>query len=107
MTAAPILAHGADLLVLPILIGGVVTIMIALKDGQRKHTSIPVLPTHPFGRHVRAAVRAPVPRPSAPQPSARVHSRSTAAPLHAVQGTVRGPETPHWPGMPVPPRRAG
>ena len=59
MQFTPVLAHGADLLVLPILIAGIVTIMIALKDGKHKRPATLRLPATPVGRQVRAAMRVP------------------------------------------------
>ena len=97
MTVVPILAHGADLLVLPVVIAAVVTIMIVLKDGRKNRPSMPALPTHPFGRQVWAAMRVPAKAakpataPAAGRPQPR---RCPPPPLHVIEGGTREPRIP-------------
>ncbi|MGH9006045.1 MAG: hypothetical protein ACRDYV_23205, partial [Acidimicrobiia bacterium] len=80
----PILAHGADLVVLPFLVAGILTIMIALKDGHRKRPSTFELPAASVGRQVRAAMRTKgQTRPATHSPRPATHSPRPAHPGRA------------------------
>lgn len=96
---SPILAHAGDLLVLPFLIGGIVAIMIALKDGTHRRSSTPRLPSTAMGRQIRAAVRvATPPRREASSATRPVRTAPPAVRLVSAEAKVSRPVPTRWGG---------
>jgi hypothetical protein len=89
-----VLAHGPggmfDLLPFLFLGGAMFVIFTALRDGQdKKTTNTRTLPTSPFSRQVRAALRQQKPERST-EPSERGPRRIGGSPLQVIEGGEAG-----------------
>ena len=96
---SPILAHAGDLLVLPFLVGAIVAIMIALKDGTQRRSSMSRLPSTAMGRQIRAAMRVATPPRREVSPSTRpVRSAPSAVRLVKAEVKASRPVPARWGG---------
>lgn len=96
---SPILAHAGNLLVLPFLVGAIVVIMIALKDGTHRRSSMSRLPSTPMGRQIRAAMRvATPPRREAASVTRPMRTAPPAVRLVRAEAKVSRPVPTRWGG---------
>ena len=99
-----VLAHGLHFTMFLFPVAAAVCLMIAMRDTpKRRNPAMPVLPTNPWSRQIRSALRPPKTHPGPPAPEDRAPSsiaRRTPrrgrsdVPLHRVPPPPKRPSDP-------------